>query len=148
MIPLTAVAPDTYGALATKYEEQDPTTHLPSSYTEEQVEGYRKQQEVYAELMRSDNINVNEIMLYGPGGAIQNLHCHSRGTVFIDPANPEGEMIVDYRAGSNEIDLEVMAENIRFMRRFMTEGELEQYEATETSPVSSFFFHSYGWAFS
>ena len=43
-------------------------------------------------------------------------------------------MIVDFRGGSNDIDLEVMAENVRFMRRYMTEGELAQYRATETSP--------------
>lgn len=137
MIGLPEIAPDNYEALASKYEAQDPTTHLPERYTEEQIEGYRQQQAVYSRLMRSSDTTFNEIMLYGPGGAIQNLHCHSRGTVLIDPSNPQGEMIVDYRAGTNDIDLEVMAENIRFMRRFMTTGELAQYNAQETSPGTS-----------
>lgn len=134
MTGLPVISPDNYEALASKYENQDPTTHLPASYTAEQIEGYRQQQAVFAKLMRSPDKTFNEMMMYGPGGSIQNLHCHSRGTVLIDPKNPEGEMIVDYRAGSNTIDLEVMVEIIRFMRRYMTEGELKQYNARETSP--------------
>lgn len=137
MIGLPVLSPDNYEALASKYEEQDPTSHLPPRYTDEQIEGYRQQQAVYSRLMRSPDTTFNEMMMYGPGGSIQNLHCMSRGTVLIDPSDPEGEVIVDYRAGTNEIDLEVMAENIRFMRRYMTTGELQQYNARETSPGSS-----------
>lgn len=138
MIGLPVLAPDTYEDIATRYEEQDPTSHLPSSYTEEQVEGYRQQQAVFSRLMRSPNTTFNEMMMMGPGGSVQNLHPVSRGTVLIDPINPESEPIVDYRGGTNEIDLEIMAENVHFMRRYMLEGELAQYEATEMSPGLSY----------
>lgn len=138
MIGMPVLAPDTYEDMATRYEEQDPTSHLPSSYTEEQVEGYRQQQAIFARLMRSPNTTFNEMMMMGPGGSVQNLHPVSRGTVLIDPANPEAEPIVNYRGGTNEIDLEIMAENVHFMRRYMTEGELAQYDATETSPGLSY----------
>lgn len=134
MVGMPVLAPDTYEALATRYEDQDPTSHLPSSYTDEQVEGYRQQQAVFSRLMRSPNTTFNEMMMMGPGGSIQNLHPASRGTVRLDTANPEGEVLVDYRGGTNDVDLEVMAENVHFMRRYMTEGELAQYEARETSP--------------
>lgn len=134
MIGLPVLAPDTYEDLATRYEEQDPTSHLPDSYTEEQVEGYRQQQAVFSRLMRSPNTTFNEMMMMGPGGSVQNLHPASRGTVLIDPADPAGEPLVDYRGGTNEIDLEIMAENVRFMRRYMLQGELARYNATETSP--------------
>lgn len=134
MIGLPVLAPDNFETLASKYEAQDPMSHLPESYTDEQIEGYRRQQEVYAKLMRSPNTTFNEMMMFGPGGSIQNLHPMSRGTVLIDPTDPEGEVIVDYRAGTNGIDLEVMAENVHFMRRYMLEGELAKYEPRETSP--------------
>lgn len=58
MLGLPVLAPDTYDALATKYEEQDPESHLPESYTPEQIEGYRQQQAVFARLMRSPNTTV------------------------------------------------------------------------------------------
>jgi choline dehydrogenase-like flavoprotein len=138
MIGLPVLAPDTYDEISSRYEEQDPETHLPASYTPELVEGYRQQQAVFARLMRSPNTTINEMMMMGPGGSIQNLHPVSRGTVTLNPEDPEGEVIVDYRAASNEIDLELMAENIRFMRRYMAADELSKYEPTETYPGSSY----------
>ncbi|KAM0522902.1 hypothetical protein D7B24_004366 [Verticillium nonalfalfae] len=134
MIGLPVVSPQRYQQLATRYESQNPTSHLPSSYTAEQIAGYRKQQEIYARLMRSTNVVFLEMMMYGPGGSVQNLHPHSRGTILINPSNPEGDMIIDYRAATNDVDLEVMIETIKFMRRYMTTGQLAQYNARETSP--------------
>ncbi|TEA19227.1 Dehydrogenase xptC [Colletotrichum sidae] len=134
MIGLPVISPDRYESLARTYEAQDPKSHLPSSYTAEQIAGYRQQQKVYGRLMRSKNTVFNEMMMYGPGGSVQNLHPLSRGNILLNTAQPEGEMIVDYRAASNTIDLDVMAEIIKFMRRYMTTGELAQYQARETSP--------------
>ncbi|KAF3347145.1 hypothetical protein VD0002_g7006 [Verticillium dahliae] len=134
MIGLPVVSPQRYQQLATRYESQNPTSHLPSSYTAEQIAGYRKQQEIYARLMRSTNVVFLEMMMFGPGGSVQNLHPHSRGTILINPSNPEGDMIIDYRAATNDVDLEVMIETIKFMRRYMTTGQLAQYNARETSP--------------
>ncbi|KAI8155562.1 hypothetical protein KHU50_010122 [Colletotrichum sp. SAR 10_65] len=134
MIGLPVVSPDRYETLARTYEAQDPKSHLPSAYTSEQVEGYKQQQKVYGRLMRSKNTVFSEMMMYGPGGSVQNLHPMSRGTILLNTAQPESEMIVDYRAATNSIDLDVMAEIIKFMRRFMTTGDLAQYQARELSP--------------
>lgn len=138
MLGMPVLAPDTFEELATRYEEQDPESHLPASYTPEQVEGYRQQQAVFSRLMRSSNTTFNEMMMMGPGGSIQNLHPVSRGTVSLDPANPEGTVIVDYRAASNEIDLQIMAENINFMRRYMATEQFAPYQPLETLPGSSY----------
>lgn len=138
MLGLPVLAPDTYEDLAQRYEDQDPTSHLPASYTAEQIEGYRQQQAVFSRLIRSPDTTFNEMMMGGPGGSIQNLHPLSRGTVRLDPANPEGTVLVDYRAGSNELDLEVMAEHIRFMRRYMTSAQFARYEPFETSPGATY----------
>uniref|UniRef100_L2GDE6 Choline dehydrogenase n=1 Tax=Colletotrichum fructicola (strain Nara gc5) TaxID=1213859 RepID=L2GDE6_COLFN len=120
--------------LARRQSRSDPKSHLPSAYTSEQVEGYKQQQKVYGRLMRSKNTVFSEMMMYGPGGSVQNLHPMSRGTILLNTAQPESEMIVDYRAATNSIDLDVMAEIIKFMRRFMTTGDLAQYQARELSP--------------
>ena len=75
--------------------------------------------------------------MFGPGGSVQNLHPMSRGTILINTTNPEGEMIVDYRAATNPVDIQVMVEIIKFMRRYMTTGDLAQYNAVESSPGPS-----------
>jgi choline dehydrogenase-like flavoprotein len=137
MLGLPVVTPERFEALATAFEAQDPTTYLPSSYTATQIEGFKQQQKVWGRLMRSTGVTFFELMMFRPGGAIQNLHCQSRGTILLNPSNPEGEMIVDYRAASNPVDLEVMIEIIKFMRRFMTTGELAQYKAVESTPGAS-----------
>jgi hypothetical protein len=138
MIGLPVVSPENFENLAAKYEEQDPTSHLPESYTTEQVEGYRQQQSVYSRLMRSPDTSFNMMMLFGPGGSIQNLHTLSRGLVTLNSTNPEGTVIVDYRAGTNDIDLDIMAENILFVRRWMAQEALAKYEPFETFPGSTY----------
>lgn len=137
MLGLPVLAPDTFEDLAQRYEDQDPESHLPTSYTPEQIEGYRQQQAVFSRLMRSPNTTFNEMMMMGPGGSIQNLHPASRGTVSLNPENPEGTVLVNYRAGSNQLDLEIMAEHIRFVRRYMASDEFSKYQPFEISPGSS-----------
>lgn len=134
MLGLPVVAPEAYEALAAEYAAQDPAEFLPADYTPEQIEGYRQQQKVFSELVRSPNVVFSEMMLSGPGGSVQNLHPFSRGHVRLNASHPEAEVLVDYRAGSNPLDLRVMVEIVKFMRRFMTTGELAQYEAVESSP--------------
>jgi hypothetical protein len=137
MIGLPVISPSRYAALAAAYEAQNPATYLPTSYDATLIEGYRRQQQVYSRLMRSPGNTFLEIMLFGPGGAVQNLHPMSRGTIRLNPTNPSGGMIVDYRAATNPIDIDVMVENIKFMRRFMTTGDLAQYQAREITPGTS-----------
>ncbi|KAK2763108.1 hypothetical protein FQN54_009742 [Arachnomyces sp. PD_36] len=134
MLGLPVVTPERFEELAAAYEAQDPAEFLPESYDETLIEGYRQQHKIFSRLMRSSGVTFLEMMMHSPGGTVQNLHPMSRGTVLIDPANPEGEVLVDYRAVTNPIDMDVMVEIIKFMRRYMTTGELEQYEAIETVP--------------
>lgn len=63
MMGLPVVTPDKYEEIAARYAAQDPAEFLPEHYTEEQIEGYRLQQELYAELMQSENVVFNEMML-------------------------------------------------------------------------------------
>ncbi|PKS10689.1 hypothetical protein jhhlp_002445 [Lomentospora prolificans] len=134
MMGLPVITPDRYQEIAAKYAAQEPTEFLPAHYTEEQIEGYRQQQAVFSKLMESSNVVFNEMMLSGPGGSVQNLHPCSRGDIRLNVSSPESEVLVDYRAGSNPLDLEIMVEIVKFMRRFMTTGDLEQYQAIESAP--------------
>lgn len=134
MIGMPVVTPERYQNLSVAYESQDPTKHLPATYTKEQIEGYKQQQKVYAKLFREKNVQWNEMMMFGPGGSIQNLHPLSRGLVLPPKNDSNAEMTVDYRALTNDIDLDVMVEIIKFMRRYMTQSDLKIFEPEELSP--------------
>jgi choline dehydrogenase-like flavoprotein len=64
------------------------------------------------------------------------LHPLSRGTVNIDPANPyTTEPLVDYRALTNPLDATIMADIIRFARRYHMDNPLTKaWAATELTP--------------
>ena len=65
------------------------------------------------------------------------MHVVSHGTINIDPSNPNSEPIVDYRALSNPVDLDIMVENIKFMRKYMSSADFAKYAPRETSPGAS-----------
>ena len=135
-IGLPAVSPSNFAAIAQKFAKQDPAAYLPPSTHPHVLAGYARQKALWARAMLSPGVTFFEYILNASPtfGAPQNLHPMSRGTVTIDPANPSGPMRVDYRGLSNPIDLDIMVEILKFIRRYMTTGELEQYAAVETIP--------------
>ncbi|SPO02312.1 related to alcohol oxidase [Cephalotrichum gorgonifer] len=132
---MKAVSPDTYEALSDALEAQDAAEYLPAGTHATVVEGYARQKSLYARAMRDNSLSFLECMLGGsPSCSPQNVHPVSRGTVSLNATDPEGEVIVDYRAGSNPLDIDIMVELVKFFRRYITGGDLEAYGAQEVSP--------------
>jgi choline dehydrogenase len=126
---------DDYETIASRYESQDPAQYLPKDTHPTVLAGYKKFQKLHAKLLRSTDSNWLWIALFGtPGGVVISEHIVSYGTINIDPANPDAEPIVDYRALSNPIDLDIMVENVRYMRRFLQSPDFAQWKPTETAP--------------
>ncbi|SPO04020.1 related to alcohol oxidase [Cephalotrichum gorgonifer] len=126
---------DDFEALAARYEAQEPSEHLPEGTHPYVLAGYADFQKLHASLLRSKNTNILWLPVNSrPGGIVMSMHIVSHGTINIDPANPTGEPIVDYRALSNPIDMDIMVENIRYMRKYMGSPELEAYGPMETIP--------------
>lgn len=126
---------DDFEDIASRYEAQDPAAYLPANTHPYVVEGYADFQKLHAKLLRSKNANFLWLPVgAGPGGIVMSMHVVSHGTINIDPEDPTSEPIVDYRALSNPIDMEIMIENIRYMRRFMSHPSLAPYAPLETSP--------------
>ena len=121
--------------IAARYEAQDPAAHLPANTHPYVVAGYADFQKLHASLLRSKNANFLWLPIGGgPGGIVMSMHVVSHGTINIDPADPHAEPIVDYRALSNPTDMEIMVENVRYMRRFMASEALADAAPVETSP--------------
>ena len=126
---------DDFEAIAARYEAQDPAAYLPADTHPFVVAGYADFQKLHAKLLRSRNANFLWLPVGGgPGGIVMSMHVVSHGTIDIDTGDPTGEPVVDYRALSNPTDMEIMVENIRYMRRFMAHPDLAAYGPIETSP--------------
>jgi len=134
-IPLRAVSED-YEELASRYEAQDPAEYLPENSHPSIVAGYAAFQKLHVKLLRAKDTNLMWMPLGGgaTGGVIMSMHIVSHGTININPKNPHAEPIVDYRALSNPIDLDIMVENIKFVRKFMKSPDFAPYVPVETSP--------------
>ncbi|KAK0668229.1 putative GMC oxidoreductase [Cercophora samala] len=137
-VELPVVSPRSFKRIASQYESQDPAAYLPKGTDKTVVRGYRKQQQIYAREMRAREFSFLRATLSGePSFVPIVIHPVSRGTVLIDPAagsDIEVEPIVDYRAASNPTDVDVAVEEIKFLRRLMTSGDLARYNATELAP--------------
>ena len=121
--------------IAARYEAQDPAAHLPANTHPYVVAGYADFQKLHASLLRSKNANFLWLPIGGgPGGIVMSMHVVSHGTINIDPADPHAEPIVDYRALSNPTDMEIMVENVRYMRQFMASEALADAAPVETNP--------------
>ncbi|KAF2473723.1 alcohol oxidase [Lindgomyces ingoldianus] len=126
---------DDFEKIASRYEAQDPAQYLPKNTHPTVIAGYKAFQKLHAKLLRSTNSNWLWLPIFGqPGGIVMSMHVVSHGTINIDPANPDAEPIVDYRALSNPIDLDIMVENIRYMRKFMNSSAFAASRPTETGP--------------
>ncbi|KAK4173805.1 putative GMC oxidoreductase [Triangularia setosa] len=137
-IGLPVISPSSFNRIASRYESQDPAAYLPKGTHKTIIRGYHKQQQIYAREMRAKGFSFLRATFSGdPSFVPIVIHPVSRGTVLIDPAtgsDVEVEPIVDYRAASNPIDVDVAVEEVKFLRRFLTGGELSGYNATEVVP--------------
>jgi choline dehydrogenase len=124
--------------ISTKLSNQDAAAQLPAGTDPTVVAGYKAQMLSYAYAMRGNKTAFyNSVTTGGNSIGIQvALHPLSRGTVNIDPTNPEGkEPIVDYRALSNPLDKAVMADILRFTRKYhMDNPATARYQASESRP--------------
>ncbi|CAI4215504.1 unnamed protein product [Parascedosporium putredinis] len=127
-----------YEEVATLLEEQEHAAYLPEGTDETVAAGYAAQMKSYAEALRSNHTAFyNLVFTSGPSnGILVDLHPLSRGTINVDPADPEGsEPLVDYRALTNPLDSVIMADILRYTRKFYLENSVNaEYEAAESQP--------------
>jgi choline dehydrogenase-like flavoprotein len=141
-IPLPEVDPERYQSLAKQLKSQEDSAHLPSIYknSKKLLKGIRAQRKVLAGLYQSDKAGIVE---YGiPAAGFFELVAlekpASRGTVMIDPANPQGPPKILYNTMSNPLDKAILASTIRYIRQVFARPELKQFSLVETSPGAQY----------
>jgi choline dehydrogenase len=136
-LPFRVVSPR-YEEIAANLSSQDHAVHLPAGTHPTVVAGYRAQMMAMADSLRGNKTSFFYISLGGrpTSGITVNLHTLSRGSVNIDPVDPEGrEPVVDYRAMSNPLDGIIMADMLRYARRYYLQNPATtRYQAIEVSP--------------
>ncbi|KAI1080142.1 putative GMC oxidoreductase [Whalleya microplaca] len=134
---MPVISPENFESIATKLETQDHAAQLPPDTDPAVIAGYTAQMKNMAASMRSPNTAFYNHVLTGSGssGTLVDLHPLSRGTVNIDPTDPFGrEPVVDYRALSNPVDLDVLVEMMRFTRRYFFETRLRDLGPRQLQP--------------
>lgn len=123
---------------------QEPGEYLPEGVDDTVIAGYVEQKKTLARQFRSDGSTLLEVPFSG-GTSFSIVLCKqiSRGTIHISPNDdgiePNGrgnvEPVVDYRAFSNPLDLDLVVELLRGTRDMMShEAMIETFGLTETSP--------------
>ncbi|KAI1849569.1 hypothetical protein JX265_013575 [Neoarthrinium moseri] len=137
-LPMPVISPTYHETIASKLETQEHSAFLAPGTDPTVVEGYRAQMKNLASSIRSNNTAFYSLSLTGsraPGGASVFLHPLSRGTVNIDVRKPNAtEPIVDYRALSNPLDVEILVEFIKFTRLYHFNTSLAAFNPKEIAP--------------
>ncbi|KAL2074622.1 hypothetical protein VTL71DRAFT_8400 [Oculimacula yallundae] len=138
-VSLPVIAPEIYSSIASSISQLDPASALPANTDPTIIAGYTAQLKLMAAAARSENTAWFQMGLGGnPFGNsdqwVFNIHPLSRGTVNIDPSNPNGEPLVDYRMLSNPIDLQVAIALFKGTRAYYNQGAMKTLTPVETKP--------------
>ncbi|KAL1893803.1 hypothetical protein Sste5346_006306 [Sporothrix stenoceras] len=132
------VISDRWRDISDRLLRQDHASYLPPGTDESVVRGYTAQMKSYAAALQNNKTAFYNNVLSGGAnsGTLVMLHPLSRGTVNIDPVDPYNrEPVVDYRALSNPLDAAIMADMIRYTRRyFMENPAFAEYGPVEIAP--------------
>ncbi|KAK8066654.1 GMC oxidoreductase [Apiospora hydei] len=126
---MPVISPERHETIALKLEAQDHAAYLPPDTDPTVVAGYKAQMNALATSIRSPNTAFYSLSLYGSnvpaGSTVVRLNASAPGT---------SEPIVDYRTLSNPLDLEILAEFVRFTRTYHFNTSLAAYDPQELMP--------------
>lgn len=103
------------------------------------IAGYKAQMAALSTALKSNGTAFYNLVMSGgaSSGMLVDLHPLSRGTVYIDPANPQREPLVDYRVLTNPLDELIMGDILRYTRKYHLDNPATKaYNAIEYAPGS------------
>ncbi|KAF1846928.1 GMC oxidoreductase [Cucurbitaria berberidis CBS 394.84] len=137
-IPLPQVDPKNYRGLAKQVLDLKKDAYLPAIYKNSKtlLKGVRAQRKVLADLYQNDEAGVVEYPVPAAGSFVLVAHQKplSRGSITINPTNPQGPPRIFYNALSNPIDKSVLASCVRYIRTVWARPELKKYSLVERTP--------------
>ncbi|KAF1933166.1 GMC oxidoreductase [Didymella exigua CBS 183.55] len=141
-IPLPEVAPASYANISSQVTAQATNAYLPAIYTgsKKLLAGVAAQRKILAGLYSNAKAGIVEygIPAAGSGLLVALQRPLSRGTIAINPANPQGAPQIRYNAMTNPLDKSMLAACVRYIRQVWARPEVSRFTPVETSPGAQY----------
>ncbi|KAK0512236.1 hypothetical protein JMJ35_005364 [Cladonia borealis] len=114
---------------------QDPTEYLPAGLDHTMITGYKIQKQSLVTRLAQDNVAAYEIINNNAGSlTVSVMHPFSRGTCYIQSADPFQPPAIDPRWLTNPIDRQVLIEALLFNRRILATPPMMELQAAQFVP--------------
>lgn len=141
-IPLPEVAPNSYANISAQVTAQANDAYLPAIYkgSKKLLAGVAAQRKVLAGLYSNTKAGIVEygIPAAGSGLLVALQKPLSRGSITINPANPQGVPLILYNAMTNPLDKSMLAACVRYIRQVWARPEVAKFTPVETSPGAQY----------
>jgi choline dehydrogenase-like flavoprotein len=146
-LPPSTFVGDQYNAMVKEIANQKPEAYLPADTPKELIAGYAKQKEILLASFKSKTNAFLEHPFTGKGwGMCILLKPFSRGSIKINPADPLGDPIFDYRLWSNPIDKKMHIRMQSYMRKhFLDSKAFKNLTVVEQDPAPGAVTDDAGW---
>ena len=132
--PLSLIS-DNAEAIIGNAGEQAPTDFLPPNLDPSIVDGYAAQKRSLVSRFGRDNVAAYEIINNNAGSlTVAVMHPFSRGTCYINSADPFQPPSIDPRWLSNPVDRQVLVEALLFNRRLLEQPSMQELKPTQFVP--------------
>jgi choline dehydrogenase-like flavoprotein len=99
------------------------------------IAGYAAQKKILLKLYASKDATIYEAPFTGPCSRTVIINKPlSRGNIHINPTDPSGPPVIDWRVFSNPLDVDYAIETILFSRKYVNTPTLEPLKPVETEP--------------
>lgn len=135
-IPAASFVGEHFDSLVEEISAQGASDYLPDDLPEELVAGYAKQKEILLESFKSNTSGLLEHLFQGaPRGTVILLKPFSRGSIKVNPADPLGDPLFDYRVVTNPVDLKLHVRMQQYLRNhYATSPTLAPLGPVELEP--------------
>jgi choline dehydrogenase-like flavoprotein len=146
-LPPSTFVGDQFDAMVKEITNQKPEDYLPKDLPKELIAGYKKQKEILLASFKSKTNAWLEHPFTGKGwGMCILLKPFSRGSININPADPLGDPIHDYRLFSNPIDKKMHFRMQSYIRKhFMESKAFKNLTVVEQDPAPGAVTDDAGW---
>ncbi|KAK8071343.1 hypothetical protein PG997_011546 [Apiospora hydei] len=129
-IPLANISADFESIITTIKQQLAKTPTSP-----DMMAGYQHQLALLLELHSNPSAPSLEVP-FGGGTSLStvNLHPFSRGSVRLNATHPLEQPVLDYRGGSNPLDIAVSVAHLRYLRRVLSTPTMRARGAVEVAP--------------
>ncbi|KAK6083735.1 GMC oxidoreductase [Seiridium cupressi] len=139
-LPLSSVL-DTYQDVVENITSQYALDFLPATYSQNSplLKGFEAQKKILNDVIIKNQPSCCEFIPSIVGGAAISLQKPlSRGTITLDPSDPDAPPVIRYNTIMNPVDAAIIVAMVRFEREYWASPELARYSPIENLPGTQY----------